>query len=184
MRSELSREEKERVNKGLQDRPRDGEKRSLSRPSWPEYFMAITYLVAKRSTCLRRQVGALLVKDKRILATGYNGAPAGLRHCEEVGCIREDSAIPSGVQHELCRGLHAEQNVIIQAACHGISINGSILYCTNKPCVICSKMIINAGIKKIYYGDGYNDALSDKMLAEANLEVVRILPCDVHTAPR
>ena len=145
----------------------------MTRPSWSEYFMAITKLVAMRSTCLRRHVGAILVKDKRILATGYNGTPAGLRHCEEVGCLREDSSIPSGERHELCRGLHAEQNVIIQAAYHGIIINGSVLYCTNKPCVICTKMIINAGIKKICFEEGYDDPLSDKMLAEAGLEVER-----------
>ena len=145
-----------------------------SRPSWPEYFMAITHMVAKRSTCLRRSVGAILVKDKRILATGYNGAPAGLRHCAEVGCLRDDTSVPSGTRHELCRGLHAEQNVIIQAAYHGITINGAILYCTNKPCVICSKMIINAGIKRIYYEEGYDDTLSDQMFIEANLEISRL----------
>ena len=136
--------------------------------------MAITRLVANRSTCLRRHVGAILVKDKRILASGYNGAPSGLKHCEEVGCIRENDLVPSGERHELCRGLHAEQNVIIQAAHYGIPINGSILYCTNKPCVICTKMIINAGIMKIYYGEGYDDHLSDQMLAEAGLEVERL----------
>lgn len=146
----------------------------MLRPSWPEYFMAITKLVATRSTCLRRHVGAILVKDKRILASGYNGAPSGLKHCEEVGCLRADSSIPSGERHELCRGLHAEQNAIIQAANHGISIKGSILYCTNKPCVICTKMIINAGIKKIYYEEGYDDSLSDRMLAEAGLEIERL----------
>ncbi len=146
----------------------------MSRPSWSEYFMSITHLVAKRSTCRRRQVGAILVKDKRILATGYNGAPAGLKHCEEVGCLRENSAIPSGERHELCRGLHAEQNVIIQAARHGITIKGSVLYCTNKPCVICTKMIINAGIEKIYYEDGYDDFLTDQMLMEAGLEFMRL----------
>ena len=146
----------------------------MLRPSWPEYFMDITRLVAKRSTCLRRHVGAILVKDKRILATGYNGAPAGMKHCEEIGCLREDASIPSGERHELCRALHAEQNAIIQAAYHGISINGSILYCTNKPCVICTKMIINAGIKIIYYEDGYDDPLSDQMLAETGLELVRL----------
>lgn len=146
----------------------------MSRPSWPEYFMAITVLVAKRSTCMRRQVGAILVKDKRILATGYNGPPSGLRHCEETGCLRENASIPSGTRHELCRGLHAEQNVIIQAAYHGIPINGSLLYCTNKPCVICTKMIINAGIKKIYYTDGYDDPLSDQMLSETSLEIERL----------
>jgi dCMP deaminase len=136
--------------------------------------MAIAKMVSKRATCLRRSVGAILVKDKRILATGYNGAPAGLKHCEEVGCLRESSSIPSGQRHELCRGLHAEQNVIIQAAYHGISIKGATLYCTNKPCVICSKMLINAGIRKIYYDEGYDDALSDQMLAEAGVEVVRM----------
>jgi dCMP deaminase len=119
-------------------------------------------------------VGAVLVKDKRILATGYNGAPSGLRHCEEVGCLREDSSVPSGERHELCRGLHAEQNVILQAAYHGIPINGSILYCTNKPCVICTKMIINAGITKLYYDDGYDDSLSDQMFAEAGLLFERL----------
>ena len=145
----------------------------MPRPAWPEYFMAIAKLVAKRSTCLRRHVGAILVKDKRILASGYNGAPSGLKHCEETGCLRENSAIPSGERHELCRGLHAEQNLIIQAAYHGIPINGSILYCTNKPCVICSKMIINAGIKMVYYEEGYNDPLADQMLDEVGLELVR-----------
>jgi dCMP deaminase len=136
--------------------------------------MAITRLVARRSTCLRRSVGAVLVKNKRILATGYNGAPAGLRHCEEVGCLRENSSIPSGVRHELCRGLHAEQNVIIQAAYHGIPIQGATLYCTNKPCVICSKMLINSGIEVIYYEEGYADPLSDQMFLEAGLKVERL----------
>ena len=123
----------------------------MPRPTWHEYFMGITKVVAERSTCLRRRVGAILVKDKRILATGYNGAPSGSKHCEEVGCLREDSSVPSGERHELCRGLHAEQNAIIQAAYHGIVIAGSTVYCTNRPCVICSKMLINAGIKKIFY---------------------------------
>ena len=122
---------------------------------------------------MRRQVGALIVKDKRILSTGYNGAPSGLRHCEEVGCIRKDSNIPSGERHELCRGLHAEQNAIIQAAYHGISIKGSTLYCTNSPCVICAKMIINAGIKEIIYAEGYDDPLAMKLLEEAGIKVER-----------
>ena len=148
----------------------------MPRPSWPEYFMTITKMVAKRSTCLRREVGAALVKDKRILATGYNGAPTGLKHCKEVGCVRENSFIPSGMRHELCRGLHAEQNVIIQAAHHGISINGATLYCTNKPCVICSKMIINAGIEKVYYEEGYDDPLADQMFVEADIKVLRLRP--------
>ena len=145
----------------------------MSRPSWPEYFMTIAKMVAKRSTCLRRHVGSILVKDKRILATGYNGAPTGLKHCAEVGCIRQNTSIPSGERHELCRGLHAEQNAIIQAAYHGISIAGSTLYCTNKPCVICSKMLINAGIVKIFYENGYDDPLADQMITEAGIEIVR-----------
>ena len=148
----------------------------VSRPSWTDYFMDITRMVAKRSTCIRRSVGAVVVKDKRILATGYNGAPAGLRHCEEVGCLRENASIPSGTRHELCRGLHAEQNAIIQAAYHGISIRNATLYCTNKPCVICSKMIINAGIVRVYYAAGYDDPLSDEMFAEAGLEIARLGP--------
>jgi dCMP deaminase len=135
--------------------------------------MSIARMVATRSTCLRRQVGAVLVKDKRILATGYNGAPAGLRHCEEVGCLRKDASVPSGMRHELCRGLHAEQNAIIQAARHGITIKGSTLYCTNKPCVICSKMIINAGIERIHHQEDYDDPLADQMLCEAGIEVLR-----------
>ena len=137
--------------------------------------MSITRMVSKRSTCLRRQVGAVLVKDKRILATGYNGAPAGLRHCQEIGCLREKTLVPSGERHELCRGLHAEQNVIIQAAYHGVPIAGSDLYCTNKPCGICSKMIINAGIEKVFYEEAYDDPLADQMLTEAGIEVVRLI---------
>ncbi|GAB4436166.1 MAG: cytidine/deoxycytidylate deaminase family protein [bacterium] len=145
-----------------------------SRPSWDEYFIEITKIVAKRSTCLRRHVGAILVKDKRILATGYNGAPQNIRHCLDIGCIRESKKIPSGERHELCRGIHAEQNLIIQAAYHGISIADSQLYCTNFPCSICAKMIINAGIRKIIYIEGYPDELSQELLKEANVEVVKI----------
>ena len=141
------------------------------RPSWEEYFMDITHLVAKRSTCLRRQVGALLVKDKKILATGYNGAPSRLEHCLDIGCLRQKQGIPSGERHELCRGLHAEQNAIIQAAYHGVEIRGATLYCTNHPCIICSKMIINAGIQRIVYEDGYADALAKEMLKESGIEV-------------
>jgi len=135
--------------------------------------MEIATMVAKRSTCLRRHVGAVIVKDKRILATGYNGAPSGLRHCEEVGCIREKEEIPSGQRHELCRGLHAEQNAIIQAAYHGVSIKDSTLYCTNFPCVICAKMIINAGIKEVIYKEGYDDPLAMEILKEAGIRVER-----------
>lgn len=144
------------------------------RPSWEEYFMDIAILVAKRSTCLRRAVGALIIKDKRILATGYNGAPSGIRHCVEVNCLRETLNIESGQRHELCRGIHAEQNAIIQAAYHGAPIKDATLYCTNLPCSICTKMIINAGIKKIYYQEGYADELSKDMLAEAEIEVIQL----------
>ena len=139
------------------------------RPGWDAYFMEITRLVSSRSTCLRRHVGALLVKDKMILATGYNGAPKGLAHCLDLGCLREQLGIPSGERHELCRGLHAEQNAIIQAAFHGVSIGGATLYCTNHPCIICSKMLINAGIEKIVYEAGYPDDLADDMLKEAGI---------------
>jgi dCMP deaminase len=147
----------------------------MSRPSWQEYFMSIAQLVATRSTCLRRAVGAVLVKDKRILATGYNGAPTGIRHCIETGCLRERLWVKPGERHELCRGLHAEQNVIIQAAYYGVMTQGTTLYSTHKPCIICSKMIINAGVKKIVYLEGYPDALADEMLAEANIEVERLV---------
>jgi dCMP deaminase len=143
----------------------------MNRPTWEEYFMEITRLVARRATCLRRQVGAVLVMDKRLLATGYNGAPSGLAHCLEVGCLREQRQIPSGERHELCRGLHAEQNVIIQAAFHGIRIQGSTLYCTNLPCAICTKMLINAGIKEIIHEGGYGDSLAREMLLEAGIPV-------------
>ncbi|MHB8173904.1 MAG: deoxycytidylate deaminase [Nitrospirota bacterium] len=143
----------------------------MSRPSWDEYFMEIAHLVKKRSTCLRRQVGAVLSKDKNILATGYNGPPSGTSHCIDVGCLREKLNIPSGERHEICRGLHAEQNAIIQAAKHGTAISGSVLYCTNLPCVICSKMIINAGIVRIIYDVGYPDKLGFEMLAEARVVV-------------
>jgi dCMP deaminase len=146
------------------------------RPSWEEYFMDIAILVAKRSTCLRRAVGAVIVKDKRVLATGYNGAPSGIRHCSETGCLRETMKIASGERHELCRGIHAEQNAIIQAAYHGVCIQGASLFCTNLPCSICTKMIINAGIKKIYYRTGYADELSKELLNEATIEVVKLDP--------
>lgn len=148
----------------------------MQRPSWEEYFMEIAYLVAKRSTCLRRQVGAVVVKSKNILATGYNGVPRGITHCEVAGCLRERLNVPSGERHELCRGLHAEQNAIIQAAYHGTSIAGADLYCTNRPCIICSKMIINAGIEKVYYQDGYSDPLAEEMIAESGLTLIKMEP--------
>ena len=135
--------------------------------------MKITQLVAERSTCLRRAVGAIIVKDKRILSTGYNGAPSGTQHCLDIGCLRAELKVPSGERHELCRGIHAEQNAIIQAAYHGVTVKGASLYCTNLPCSICAKMIINAGIKEIYYRSGYADPMSQEMLQEAGIEVIQ-----------
>ena len=140
-----------------------------ARAPWSRYFMDITCLVAERSTCLRRKVGAIAVKDKRILATGYNGAPAGVPHCLEVGCLREQLGIPSGQRHEICRGLHAEQNVIIQAAVHGISLKGAEIYCTHQPCLICTKMLINCGITKVYFLESYPDELAAAMIKEAGI---------------
>lgn len=148
--------------------------RKNDRPNWDEYFMDIAALVSKRSTCLRRSVGAVLVRDRRILSTGYNGAPSGMRHCLDIGCLREQLNIPSGERHELCRGLHAEQNAIIQAAFHGVSVNGSTLYCTNHPCVICSKMIINAGIVHVIVREHYRDDLAEEMLREATIGVSQL----------
>ena len=146
----------------------------MDRQNWEEYFMNITKLVANRSTCRRRSVGAIIVKNKRILTTGYNGAPSGVKHCLESGCLRQDMKVASGERHELCRGVHAEQNAIIQAALHGVSIRDAILFCTNQPCSICAKMIINSGIRKIYYLSGYADTLSQELFAEAAVEVIRL----------
>jgi dCMP deaminase len=146
-------------------------KKTKKRPSWDEYFLEVACLVAKRATCLRRSVGAVLVKDKRILATGYNGSPKGMAHCLDTGCLRDKLKVPSGQRQELCRGLHAEQNVLIQSALYGISSENSTLYVTNQPCVICAKMIINAGIKEIVISDGYPDALAKKFLKEAKIKI-------------
>lgn len=148
--------------------------REKKRPPWDSYFMKIAEHVSERSTCLRRQTGALIVKDKRILATGYNGAPSGLRHCAEVGCLREKEKISSGKRHELCRGLHAEQNAIIQAALHGMEIKNSRVYTTHQPCVLCAKMIINAGAREIFYRDSYPDRLAEDLLHEAGIKLVQL----------
>ncbi len=150
------------------------DKKNIVRPSWDEYFLEMAKLVAKRSTCLRRKVGAVLVKDKRILATGYNGAPRGLKHCIDIGCMRQKLKVPSGERHELCRALHAEQNALIQASLYGISVKGSSLYATNQPCVICAKMLINAGIQEIIIADGYPDQLAMDFLKEAKIKVRRL----------
>jgi dCMP deaminase len=143
------------------------------RPSWDEYFMDIVELVKKRSTCLRRQVGALIVKDKRILATGYNGAPTRCKHCAEIGCLRDELKIPSGQRHEVCRAAHAEQNAIVQAAYSGTCVKGGIMYVTTQPCVLCAKLIINAGIIKVVFKGDYPDPLAMELLQEAGVRVVK-----------
>ncbi|MEA3464618.1 MAG: cytidine/deoxycytidylate deaminase family protein [Thermodesulfobacteriota bacterium] len=148
----------------------------MERPSWEQYFIDIARLVSSRSTCLRRQVGAVVVKDKNVLTTGYNGTPSGIRHCIETGCLRDAMAVPSGERHELCRGLHAEQNAIIQAAKHGISIADGTLYCTHAPCVICAKMLINSGLEKIVYIEGYPDQLAADLLDESGIQIVAYNP--------
>ena len=135
--------------------------------------MEMAQVASKRSTCMRRSVGAVIVKDKRLLATGYNGTPRGMAHCEEVGCLRTKLNVPSGKMHELCRGIHAEQNAVIQAAVHGVSVDGGTLYCTHQPCVVCTKILINAGIKRIVYANPYPDELAENMMKEAtDLEIV------------
>lgn len=153
----------------------------MSRPSWDQYFMDIAGQVAGRSTCLRRKTGAVLVIDKRILATGYNGVPSGLAHCEEVGCLREQRNIASGSHHELCRGIHAEQNAVIQAAKHGIAIDGATAYCTHQPCVLCAKILINAGVRDIAYRDPYPDELSLQLLGEAGITPRQVEAASVAT---
>jgi dCMP deaminase len=143
------------------------------RPSWDEYFMKAAELAATRSTCLRRHVGAVIVRDKHIIATGYNGAPRGLSHCGDIGgCLREQLKVPSGERHELCRALHAEQNAIIQAATLGISIEGADIYITHQPCAICAKMLINAGIDRIIVKEGYPDEMAKRILKEAGKEII------------
>jgi len=147
----------------------------MDRPDWDRYFMDMAHLTAKRSTCLRRHVGAIIVQERHIVATGYNGAPKGIQHCEELGgCYREEHNIPSGERHELCRALHAEQNAIIQAATLAQSIEGATIYITHQPCIICAKMIINAGIRRIVVEEGYPDQMAVDMLAEAGLKIVML----------
>jgi dCMP deaminase len=146
------------------------EQSEMKRPSWDEYFMKITHLVSERSTCMRRRVGAIIVKNKRIISTGYNGSPRGLAHCLEIGCMREQLGIPSGERHEMCRGAHAEQNAIIQAASSGVSMEGATMYCTTAPCSTCAKMIINAGIERLVLGSRYPDQLGEDLIREAGVE--------------
>lgn len=147
---------------------------SYKRPSQDEYFMEIAKVVAKRSTCLRIHVGAVIVKNGRILSTGYNGAPYGFEHCLDIGCIRERENVAHGTRHELCRAVHAEQNAIIQAALHGVSIEGATIYCTHQPCILCAKMLINAKIKRVVFQNGYPDEMSLQFLKQAGIEILQI----------
>ncbi|HOR94837.1 MAG TPA: cytidine/deoxycytidylate deaminase family protein [Spirochaetota bacterium] len=144
----------------------------MNRPTWDEYFMMIAHDVSSRATCIRRKVGAVIVKEKRILSTGYNGVPTGITHCTPETCLRTIYNVPSGERHELCRGLHAEQNAIIQAAYHGVSIANAIIYVTHQPCSICTKMLINAGIKTFIVEHPYNDELAQAMMNEAGIETI------------
>jgi len=136
--------------------------------------MKMAQVVSERSTCLRRQVGAVIVKDRQILSTGYNGSPTGLKHCAEVGCLRQKLQIPSGERTEICRAVHAEQNALVQAAKHGVGIAGADLYTTLEPCVLCTKMIINSGIKRVIYAKPYPDALAHELAEEADLELIHL----------
>lgn len=145
-----------------------------TRPRIDIYFLNIASIVATRSTCLRNHVGSVIVKNKRILSTGYNGAPSGMEHCLDIGCVRDLENIPSGTRHEKCRAVHSEQNAIIQAAIHGVSIEGATIYCTHQPCILCAKMIINANIKRVVYRNGYPDEDSLKFLHDASIEVERV----------
>lgn len=142
----------------------------IERPSWDSYFMQIAQVAASRSTCLRRQVGAVIVKDKQILSTGYNGSPTGLRHCGEIGCLRQSLGIPPGERTEICRAVHAEQNALLQAAKHGVAIEGADMYTTVQPCVLCTKMIINAGIRRVIYTIPYPDLMAMEMAKESGLD--------------
>lgn len=146
---------------------------NLDRPDWNQYFMEMAELAAKRSSCLRRNVGAVLVKNKKVLATGYNGAPKDIPHCELTGCLREEMQVPSGERHEICRGVHAEQNLVAQAAFHGVESRGSTVYCTHQPCIICTKILINAGVEKIYFKNAYSDQFAEKLLAQSEIELIK-----------
>jgi len=145
--------------------------RQIKRPNIDEYFLKIASVVAERSTCRRHHIGAVAVRDKHILATGYNGAPSGAKDCLELGCLRDELNIPSGERHEICRGIHAEQNVIIQASLHGISLEGSTIYATHTPCRLCAKMLVNAKIKRYVSSSKYNDDAFLDLFREAGIEV-------------
>lgn len=144
------------------------------RPGWDEYFMKMAFLVAERSTCLRHHVGAVIVREKRLLTTGYNGAAKGIKDCIELGCLRNELKIPSGTRHEICRAIHAEQNAIIQGGLHGINIKGSTIYCTHSPCILCAKMIANAGITEFVTCTDYADNSFKALFKEAGIKFKKI----------
>jgi dCMP deaminase len=144
--------------------------KKITRPDIDEYFLKIASVVAERSTCRRHHVGAVAVRNKHILATGYNGAAAGLKDCLELGCLRDEMNIPSGERHEICRGIHAEQNVIVQAGLHGVSLEGSTIYCTHTPCVLCAKMLVNAKIARFVSFGKYNDDSFQELFQEAGIK--------------
>lgn len=150
----------------------------MKRTDWNEYFMQIAKLIATRSTCIRKQVGAVIVKDRHILATGYNGSPQGTKHCTELGCLRVELKIPHGMRYEMCRACHGEENAILQSARYGVSIEGADIYCTHKPCVNCTKMILNSGIKRVFYeiDDLQQDALQDSLIQQAKVEFIKLQP--------
>ena len=156
----------------------------MERPSPDRYFMDMAKLVATRSTCLRRHVGAVIVKDKHVLSTGYNGAPRGARHCEETGCLRIELKVPSGTRHELCRGVHAEQNAVAQAAYFGTSVKGATIYTTTFPCSLCAKILVNAGISEIVYDEGYMDDLSKEILSETQMRIRRVEGDEIEAVPK
>jgi dCMP deaminase len=143
---------------------------SYERLPWDEYFMKIAFLVAERSTCRRHHVGAVVVRDKRVLTTGYNGAPSGVKDCLELGCLRDERGITSGEKHEICRAIHAEQNAVIQAGLHGISIQGATIYCTHTPCILCAKILINAKIRRMVASGTYPDEDALCLLREAGVQ--------------
>ena len=143
----------------------------MTRPDSDEYFLKIASVVAERSTCRRHHVGAVAVRNKHILATGYNGAPSGFKDCLELGCLRDELGIPSGERQEICRGIHAEQNVIIQASLHGVSLEGSTIYATHTPCILCAKMLVNAKIERYVSFGKYNDDAFRSLFKEAGIEL-------------
>lgn len=150
----------------------------MNRPDVDTYFMRMAELVSTRSTCIRRAVGAVIVKEKRVLTTGYNGSPRGSKHCDELGCVRDELSIPPGTRHELCRGVHAEQNAVVQAAYFGVSIKDSTIYSTTFPCSMCAKILINAGIMELVYRDDYVDELSKKLFEETDIKIRHFDPRD------